>query len=139
MACENCTRDLAKYPWDKCIRDQRKRGYSKGRAEKICGYIKDKYGSSTDAVPEDAHLEAAKALELEPDELDAPPDVATKDLKGLDTEAISWITKAGTEPEQPDNPPEWARDKAKWERAKAAVKKYWSKYSEPCTSAWEAK
>ena len=35
---------LARYPWDKCIRDQKRCGYSEDSAAKICGYIKSKYG-----------------------------------------------------------------------------------------------
>lgn len=35
---------FASYPWPKCISDQQKRGYSIPVAEKICGYIKKKYG-----------------------------------------------------------------------------------------------
>jgi hypothetical protein len=34
----------AKYPWDQCIRDQLKRGHSKESAQKICGWIRAKYG-----------------------------------------------------------------------------------------------
>jgi len=36
---------LAKYPWEQCIRDQKKRYGSEETAKKICGYIKSKYGS----------------------------------------------------------------------------------------------
>jgi len=36
---------LAKYPWDQCIRDQKKRYGSDEAAKKICGWIKAKYGS----------------------------------------------------------------------------------------------
>lgn len=32
--------DLAKYPWDKCIADRLKDGYSQSAADKICGKIK---------------------------------------------------------------------------------------------------
>jgi len=34
------------YSWDQCIADQKKRGYSQERAEKICGAIKAKDGES---------------------------------------------------------------------------------------------
>ena len=32
------------YPWDKCIADQKKAGHSDESAQKICGFIKKKYG-----------------------------------------------------------------------------------------------
>ena len=38
------TQDLEDYPWDQCIADQTK-AHSKEEAEKICGYIKSKYGN----------------------------------------------------------------------------------------------
>lgn len=34
----------AKYDWDQCIKDQMKRYGSKETAEKVCGYIKSRYG-----------------------------------------------------------------------------------------------
>ncbi len=36
--------ELKDYPWDECIKDQMKRYGSKEIAEKVCGYIKAKYG-----------------------------------------------------------------------------------------------
>ena len=38
------TQNLEDYPWDQCIIDQTK-AHSKEEAEKICGYIKSKYGN----------------------------------------------------------------------------------------------
>ena len=38
------TQNLEDYPWDECIIDQTK-AHSKEEAEKICGYIKSKYGN----------------------------------------------------------------------------------------------
>jgi ribosomal protein S17E len=38
------TQNLEDYPWDQCIADQTK-AHSKEEAEKICGYIKSKYGN----------------------------------------------------------------------------------------------
>tara|TARA_R110001583_G_scaffold22461_1_gene84280 strand:+ start:837 stop:1688 length:852 start_codon:yes stop_codon:yes gene_type:complete len=38
------TQDLEDYPWEQCIIDQSK-AHSKEDAEKICGYIKSKYGN----------------------------------------------------------------------------------------------
>jgi hypothetical protein len=38
------TQNLEDYPWDQCILDQTK-AHSKEEAEKICGYIKSKYGN----------------------------------------------------------------------------------------------
>ena len=35
---------LEDYPWEQCIADQTK-AHSKEEAEKICGYIKSKYGN----------------------------------------------------------------------------------------------
>lgn len=46
--CPNCGTRFkmdADYPWNKCIADQLKRGYSQKDAERICGEIKAKYGS----------------------------------------------------------------------------------------------
>jgi hypothetical protein len=37
--------DLAEYPWDECIIEQTDKYGSKEIAEKVCGYIKSKYGS----------------------------------------------------------------------------------------------
>ena len=36
--------NLEDYPWDECIAEQTKK-YDKESAEKICGYIKNKYGN----------------------------------------------------------------------------------------------
>ena len=37
-------RALGSYPWEQCIRDQKKKYGSEKTAKKICGYIKSKYG-----------------------------------------------------------------------------------------------
>jgi len=35
--------NLAEYPWDECVADQLKRGYSEDSANNICGWIKANY------------------------------------------------------------------------------------------------
>ncbi len=40
----------AKYPWDKCIREQKKKYHSEEKAKKICGSIKAKYSKAIDAA-----------------------------------------------------------------------------------------
>jgi hypothetical protein len=70
--------ERAAYPWDKCMADQQKAGYSKKDSEKICGAIKSKYGNtredSTDlALPADKTLdqilkEVQKSLGVKPAE-----------------------------------------------------------------------
>ena len=35
--------DLASYPWDECVADQLKRGYTEESANSICGWIKANY------------------------------------------------------------------------------------------------
>ena len=38
-------RALARYPWDQCIRDQKKKYGSEETAKRICGWIKSRYGN----------------------------------------------------------------------------------------------
>src|SRR5262245_8621879 len=52
---------LADYPWDECIRDQKKRGYSDEQASKICGYIKAKNAEGTHVTADDAAAELGLA------------------------------------------------------------------------------
>jgi hypothetical protein len=48
---------LKDYPWDECIADQKAKGYSEERANKICGYIRSK-NMSSDELTEDMIKEA---------------------------------------------------------------------------------
>jgi|SRR5579875_232908 ribosomal protein S17E len=50
------------YPWNKCIRDQMKRYGNKKTAEKVCGYIRAKYGKHEDA-PDDIEKEVYECVE----------------------------------------------------------------------------
>lgn len=43
----------------------------------------------------------------------------------------AWIDKDPKKHPRPDNPPSWVHDEGTWEKAKAAVQKYWGNYSEP--------
>lgn len=68
--------ELAKYPWKTCIADQKKAGHSQESAEKICGYIKKKYGKSSeraegDEQPVSAAARAAAKLLLSSDGIDS--------------------------------------------------------------------
>ena len=41
---EKTPEELKDYPWDQCIKDQMKRYGSREAAERVCGYIRSKYG-----------------------------------------------------------------------------------------------
>lgn len=60
-----------------------------------------------------------------------PPDVRIADLDYLGPAAQGELAALGSDINAPGNPPRWAADKGKWERAKEAVQKYWGRYSEP--------
>ena len=59
---------MAKYPWDKCIREQKKRYGSEEKARKVCGSIYWKYGpgSKKDAmlVESEGYPEPSTILEV---------------------------------------------------------------------------
>lgn len=54
--------DEKKYPWDKCIDDQKKRGYSKDSANKICGSIKAKNMEEAEQTSRDESSLLVKAI-----------------------------------------------------------------------------
>jgi hypothetical protein len=62
-----------------------------------------------------------------------PPDLGVADLIGWEEEKLTSLREAS--PESPEgmtpNPPTWVTDEGAWNRAKAAVEKYWGNYSEP--------
>jgi hypothetical protein len=58
-----------------------------------------------------------------------PPNVRAKSL-ALSSAAKAWIGRS-SDVGRPDNPPAWVADEDTWDRAKAAVKRYWDEYDEP--------
>lgn len=54
MRTADVEKEAEKYPWDECIADQKAKGYSQERAEKICGSIRAKNASVNDfPAPDD--------------------------------------------------------------------------------------
>ncbi len=65
--------ELAKYPWDKCIADRLKDGYSQSAAEKICGKIKSENASAEDVEAAILSLIKAGDVDLEAEYLKCNP------------------------------------------------------------------
>src|SRR5262245_45775239 len=59
------------------------------------------------------------------------PNVRADDLPHLRPEDREKIRRTGKAHVMPGNPPAWVHDEATWEKAKAAVRKYWDSYDEP--------
>jgi len=59
------------------------------------------------------------------------PNVRSDDLDHLGPEDRAKIKATGKAKVMPGNPPAWVHDEGTWERAKAAVRKYWDEYDEP--------
>ena len=112
--------DKAKYPWDQCIRDQLKRGYSEEQARKICGSIRAKSqglgksdgGESMENEEDKKEENMDKGAEGEENTLDERVSRIEKSLENLNTaiEKLSGvIEKAVIMPEdskaKTDNPP----------------------------------
>lgn len=74
------------YPWDKCLADQKKKGYSDTASNKICGYIRSKNMNS-----EDLTEDQIKTILAEPDE--------------LATTGSTNNPAAEVAPSEPNNPP----------------------------------
>lgn len=59
--------EMAEYPWDECIRDQKDRGLSEDAASRLCGWIKAnmylQFQESYDDYPEAAKNNAQRALD----------------------------------------------------------------------------
>jgi hypothetical protein len=62
------------YPWDQCIRDQTKK-YGPEGAKKVCGYIKEKYGSYNEKIASivDSEHEAAEINGTNTDQITTVP------------------------------------------------------------------
>lgn len=74
MRTADVEKEAEKYPWDECIADQKAKGYSQERAEKICGSIRAKNASVNDfPAPDDedgwARLEKKEAAFEDDDRL----------------------------------------------------------------------
>ncbi len=59
------------------------------------------------------------------------PNVKADDLTHLRPEDRAKIKATGKARVMPGNPPAWVKDEGTWEKAKAAVQKYWDNYDEP--------